>query len=474
MTLHPDSEANRTSIERVCDSFWEVEAKHSLLSWEVDGVFPWPLFRMQLYYKITQQVGLFDAPHPLLKANKAAFDDAGKKESRFSFWIRRNIRQVLNLAHRKFFGATDKPYGLLMGSGRGGVDLYTDALRKELGSKAMLIDRALNSERVDGSYHLGSMRSTFRKLYQPKQPYRFAPEHQRIGDAIRQDLSRALQTDVGDVGLECRRRTVDFLKLSTGFEEFFKVNPVETLFLSNSYNTTISAALEGARRNGARIVELQHGFISRFHLGYSWPGRPYVPYRPDELWCFGDFWHESTPLPGQTKARVIGAPYVHELAGQHGGARGDDLVMFSSQGVIGRRLFDVAVETARRRPEKQVLFRLHPNELLEDYEAVIATLGTIPANFALSHKDPNIFALLSKTSIQVGAFSTTLFEGMSLGCRTVVVDLPGCEYMRPVAQRGDVLFVRDVNELVARLDDAPYAKDTEYYYAKPVTRLVGA
>ena len=473
MTLQPNSQENRTGVERVCTSFWEVEAKHSLLSWEVDGVFPWPLFRMELYYRITQQVGLFDAPHPILGGRKAgdtaaksAFEETWKKEPTFSSRFRRNIRRALHLA-------TGKPNGLLMG-GRGGAnggDLYTDALRKELGSNVLLIDRALNNERIDGSYHLGSMQDTFRKLYKPRS-FQFTPEHQRLGEAIRQDLSKALQTDVGDIGAGCRRRILDFLAVSTGFEKFFKVNPAATLFLTNSYNPTISAALEGARKNGARIVELQHGIISRFHLGYSWPGRPPVPYRPDELWCFGDYWHESTPLPGQTEARVIGAPYVHELASKHGGVRANNLVVFSSQGVIGRRLLEIALDTARRRPDKQVLFRLHPSEMLEDYEALIAELGTIPANFALSHKDPNIFALLSKTSIQVGAFSTTLFEGMSLGCRTVAVNLPGCEYMRPAVQRGDVLFVRDVNELVARLDDAPYAGNAEYYYAKPVTRLV--
>jgi hypothetical protein len=239
-----------------------------------------------------------------------------------------------------------------------------------------------------------------------------------------------------------------------------------------AYNPSNGAVLEGARRNGVPVIELQHGFISPFHLGYSWPGRPDVPYSPDELWCFGDFWYESTSLPRQVRPRVIGAPYLHEFAATADGGRIENLVVFTSQGVIGRRLFEIALETARRRPDLRIIFRLHPNELLESYEEAVSKSGTVPVNFELSHRTPNIFALLASTAIQVGAFSTTLFEGMSLGSRTIVLDLPGSEYMKPAIERGDALLVHDVDELVEKLDQAPLARNPEYYYAKTAVRLV--
>jgi len=165
-------------------------------------------------------------------------------------------------------------------------------------------------------------------------------------------------------------------------------------------------------------------------------------------------------------------PYVHRLA-QGAGPRDPNRVVFTSQGVIDRRLFDAAVETARRRADLEVIFRLHPSESLGSYEPLMTQAGEVPANFRLSHRTPNIFALLATTGIQVGAFSTTLLEGISLGVRIIVLDLPGAvEYMRPVIERGDALLVRNVDELVGRLDEAPLAGDPEYYYAHPVGRLV--
>ena len=103
---------------------------------------------------------------------------------------------------------------------------------------------------------------------------------------------------------------------------------------------------------------------------------------------------------------------------------------------------------------------------------MVAAAGTVPGNFSISHRTPNIFALLAGAGIQVGAFSTTLFEGMALGTKTVVIEMPGSEYMRPAIERGDVLFVRDVEELIAKIDAAPLAADPDYYYAEPAKPLV--
>jgi hypothetical protein len=44
--------------------------------------------------------------------------------------------------------------------------------------------------------------------------------------------------------------------------------------------------------------------------------------------------------------------------------------------------------------------------------------------------------------------------------------------MKPAIERGDALLVHDVDELVEKLDQAPLARNPEYYYAKTAVRLV--
>ncbi len=469
------SPAAELSVERICECFWLVENKLSLLSWKVHGVFPWPFIRMQLFYLATRTAGLYDNPHPAVDRKSSKYRGAPSLESYWNWQEKKHALKTrlpaLSALKDRFFKRP--PYAILMATRKtNGSELYTDALRTELGGRAILLDRAIGGSVHEGAFDFDRLVDVFQSRYRQVEHAAMPDSDRHLCEQIGTEFLRLLGVDLGDIGKICQRRLPNFIAVRTGFEKFFALNPVDTLFLTNAYGISTKAALGGARANGARIVELQHGNISKFHLGYSWPGRPEVPDSPDELWCFGDFWHETTPLPAGTHARTIGAPYVHAFAEAAGAPRDERLVVFTSQGVIGRSLFDMAVETARRRPDFRIVFRLHPSEALADYEAALREQGDVPANFELSHRSPNIFALLATAAIQVGAFSTTLFEGMSLGTRTIVVDLPGVEYMRPAIEKGDVLFVRNAAELSEKLDRAPLARDPEYYYAKPLTRLV--
>ena len=95
-----------------------------------------------------------------------------------------------------------------------------------------------------------------------------------------------------------------------------------------------------------------------------------------------------------------------------------------------------------------------------------------PTNFELSAREPNIFALLASADTQVGVFSTTLLEGMALGCKTAIVALPGFEYMQRVVERGDASIARTPAEVVDAIGTARECKDPTYYYEKPRRRLL--
>ena len=455
---HPTS----PSVQKVCEVFWNLESEHALLGWTVGGISVWPLLRMKLYYTITQQLGLFDAPHPALKSLR--------KLAR----IRGLVQRVLRLATqdhqlRAHWGNDHSPrYAILLGDRQvEGKDIYVQALCEEVGHSALVLEPSSRHSPSKGSIDFNALRRSLDRRHRTTMTD--VDPNTALGPCrhIRQAFKDKLEIDVGDLGDTIRPLVRRFLAESRGFKEFFSTNKVDTLFLVNAYNRM--SVVAGAHTAGARVVELQHGFISRFHLGYSWPGRPEVPYAPDEFWSFGRFWHEHTPLACQTSARIIGAPYVRTLASA-AGERDSDLVVFTSQGVIGRRLFDFALHTARCRPDRRVVFRLHPNELLKFYVNLLGE-GS-PDNFSLSHETPNIFALLASAGTQVGVFSTTLLEGMALGVRTVLINLPGIDYMQPVIARGDALLVKDPQELVDKLDLAPRCRDPDYYYAEPINRLV--
>lgn len=434
----------KLSVQEICRAFWEVERRLDLLDWRAGDVALWPLLRLSAYYRLTQQLGLYDHPHPALKSSLALEATTG-----------RPLQEVLPGRSDLVISATKK---------MNGSEPYTDAVRQALGDRAVVLDRPVDGELLAGAVNFNTVISDMRQRYAEDADRFLSAEDQfrifQIQDAFRSE------TGMAPAGLmrSARMYVGAFRAVRRGFSALFAAHPVQRLFLTNGYGVTLRAVVDAARTAGVRTIELQHGFISEFHLGYSWPGRPEVPHAPDELWTFGDFWAETTPLPAQTATRVIGAPYVADKA-KEAPPRDPNLVVFTSQGVIGRRLVVMALETARRRPDKRIVFRLHPNEAVSDFEALIPS--DAPANFSLSARTPNIFALLAQAEIQVGAFSTTLLEGMALGVRTVVLDMPGIEYMTPVIRRGDALFMKTVDALVDNLDYAPRAGDPGAYYAEP-------
>ena len=202
-----------------------------------------------------------------------------------------------------------------------------------------------------------------------------------------------------------------------------------------------------ARDLGIRVVELQHGAISPFHLGYSYPGRPVVADQPDELWCFGSYWTNVADLPAGMKTAVVGAPFLPTA-----GPKDPSRVVFLSQGTIGAELLHVAESVAKEHPSLEVLYRLHPSERASDY--------TIPASVQLSTGGSTL-DLLASATYQVGVSTTALFEGMALGCRTAVANLPGHEYLEPAIAQGHALLMTRPKQLTG----APLCTEPATYYA---------
>jgi hypothetical protein len=203
---------------------------------------------------------------------------------------------------------------------------------------------------------------------------------------------------------------------------------------------------------------LQHGAISPFHLGYSYPGRPVVADQPDELWCFGSYWTEVADLPAGMVTAVAGAPFIEPLPDAGRAAKEPQRVVFLSQGTIGPRLFEFAAWLADARPEYEVVFRLHPSEHAADYSARSGV--RISAG-----QGESTLALLASAGYQVGVATTALFEGMVLGCRTAVAQLPGHEYLLPVVNRGDAVLADSPAALADLLPSAPVCSDSSSYYA---------
>jgi len=456
------------TVAGVCQAIWDTERDLDLLSWRIDGVAIWPVVRMRVFHELTRRGGLLGDPHPVRRTPAAKARLAGRHlvalAAHNPFLRRRPYDAVVVPHHRKL----------------NGVEIYSDQLRSELGDRALVLDSNINGVALAGADTLdfftsyAGVRGRLREKLRGPGSALAAADRERV-TAVADALDKRLGVRIPLTGL-VGRELAKHRTLRALYRRLLRRRGVRTVYVVVAYfHQHVVAA---ARDLGLRVVELQHGTITPYHLGYSYPGRPVVPDQPDELWTFGPYWAETVDLPAGTTSRVIGAPFMRRLSEAEPATKDPALAVFVSQGTIGQQLLPVAAMLAELRPELDVVFRLHPSEHWSDYDSRVA--GG-PANLRLSGgragdgsatPGESTYDLMAAATYLVGVSTTALFEGMVLGCRTVVVDLAGAEYMAPAVERGDAISVRDAAELARRLDDAPVCAHTDAYYAPPPDRIL--
>ena len=77
----------------------------------------------------------------------------------------------------------------------------------------------------------------------------------------------------------------------------------------------------------------------------------------------------------------------------------------------------------------QIKYKLHPSEynIWKEYPD-LCRLAEV-ANVEILDSDVDLYSLFATSFYQIGVFSTAIYEGIGMGCKTVLLNLPGVEYM---------------------------------------------
>ena len=422
------------TFEEFWNRFTRLEAEHGLLELQIGGKHLYALRRVKFFYGVAVALGIYSDPHPAT----AASSEKPKPVS-------------LDFSKVEETPTVVVPFRRLVG----GVDPYSQTIAGLLENPQVLewdwIARVQQTARAAARSSL--LGKVSRKLTRGTLEAKWAKVVSLFEREFGVNLSNLQLPKAFLMNLEADVKV---------FSDYFRQSKVRDLYLIDAYSN--QWLVMAAHEAGVRVHEIQHGFVNEFHPAYSFPlGSPKFSHTPDELLVWGDFWTQGVTLPSGMLVRVSGASklfneYRTKLAKIK---RNEKQVMFTSQGAVSAELQRAAVSAAKALPDFEIVYRLHPNEALESYPKT-----GLPKNFSYSHKSPVFLELLAESAYLVGAFSTTLYEGMALGSRVLVLPLPGFENMRRAIESGDVTVINDIERIGESIRAAKPAANPDNYYAK--------
>lgn len=443
------------------EEFLEIEKKYNLYENRVDGIDYWIYARFPFWHNVILKNKLNHG-----QADNQLAMSLGKKIETFARMLLRCIfkgdvsygpTEVCFINHpRKTF--VNQQY----------TCLYTEEVKQKFknsitlefpynGSHLM----PMSDKRVIFLDDLFFIRGIYRRLYKifcKRKCEEFARE-------IREQLEKPFEELEQKYSMELKREQVINLMLDhviyhktsckTIEKKLKKLNPklvVEVV----GYSIDCMMFNEICKKMGIETIELQHGIMTN-HLAYNYNTKQPVRQLPDKILFFSDFWKQYINLPMKEENLITtGFPFFEKRKKE---ARkiekyndGKINILFISQWTIGEKLSKAAAGLAKllEKEKYRIIYKLHPDEYAnwrEKYKWL-----TEEDIIVLDDNKILLYDCFATSRIQVGVYSTALYEGLGFGMATYIYRIEMSEQMEKLSNAGYVTYFSDAEELKQKIE----------------------
>ncbi len=222
--------------------------------------------------------------------------------------------------------------------------------------------------------------------------------------------------------------------------------------------------IEAAKSLNIPTIEIQHGVLNNMHMGYCFPPPLVKSTFPDYFFSFGEYWNKASlfPIP-DNKIFTFGYPYLTEQINTIDRKK-SNIILFLSQPNSSISLTDYAIKIADKYLNNyKIIFKLHPNQY-RTWQNDLPKLNEASDKGLIKVIDtdtPTLYQLQAEAIFQIGVNSTALFEGLALKCRTIILKVPGYEYMETLAEN-NIVRINDHDDL--NLENVPEPPDDDNYF----------
>ena len=234
-----------------------------------------------------------------------------------------------------------------------------------------------------------------------------------------------------------------------------KINP-KVIIEVVSYGSSCMMVNRIAFQKEIPTVELQHGAINPHHVGYMYNSQMKLPELPSKILVFSEFWRDYIRMPiGEENIIPVGFPYFEQNLKQYPKKQSTDKmqkILFISQTTIGVQLSQFASEVYYLidRARFQVIYKLHPGEykMWREKYPWLASCGID----VVDNNTKSLYELFSECDIQVGVYSTALYEGLGYNLHTFIYNTAFADAVSCLISSGYATLVDDSRQFLEYLD----------------------
>lgn len=451
------------------NDFIQIEKKYNLYHLEVDGVQPWIYYRMKFWnYQLCKNIlALSDT---LQKSNRLK-DYINQLKSAFSLVMRGNRKQICEAdivfyAHPRRV-KTNGYYECI----------YTDRLAGEYSRSVVIEDpfrnRHLTPVQVEHIYYTdllqikAVLRSCLHRIIKTRKYKNIYIQIKDIFGAPLEEIGNVYHYTVcfHDIYKALTRIVLENQILENELGKVLQKTRPKIIVEVVYYNKRCMLLNELAKERGIPTVELQHGTMHEAHAAYQFAENcGEIKQFPDYVFVFSEYWkrYANLPIPAE-RVKVTGYPFFEEQLYKYNVEKNGGIIniIFVSQGTIGIELSRLAADVSELLDESKyhIIYKLHPGEydgwktrnpwLIKDNIEVVDSL------------EHNIYEYFAKCNIQVGVYSTAIYEGLGFGLETYIYNVGHADTMKELCDQGYAIYVNNAEELCAHISSMDMGRNGE-------------
>lgn len=434
----------------------EIEEKYKTFDLKIEDVYFWKILRFGLESEIQKKKLKLNEAHDSKKKRKILI----LKKMIYNF-INRKKSDTLIFIHDRFFEDNFKY-----------KDIYTYFLTDSLKDSEVVYPVFCDDTYLNKDYNY-SFVETFGLIFTKiktkfiKNKIEIKKEELEKLKNIKEELEEYFSLDNLEI-LEIdniQKIIRKFKNEKKYYISYFNSKNAKRIFLVSSYGR--ESLISAANFLNIEVVEIQHGGIDKYHIGYHFPNNSEVNYFPDKMYMFGRYWYENARIPLEIQnIKFWGYPYLNKQLNKYKSKikENSEQVLFISQGTIGEQLTEIAVDFAKKNKEKKIIIRLHPGEFQrwkEDYKMLFKFKDL--SNIEISdNNNKNLYEYLLESKYIICVYSTVIYEALYLEKKVGILNLAGTEYIDDLFEK-ELVYKFSKNIELQKLDKLQKLNKNYYF-----------